>query len=553
MEQSLSIQKVGRLPVVLVCRDHSDEVGVISDLHASFSASDSPDVAVVGEVRLEESVVEHLNAIVLPLVCSVADGLGLSQGRFMINLERPAYSSVLGRDVVVEETSLGPAAFLAMVSAVTQIRLPQDTVVTGHISSSQGDLSPVEHLDVKLRTVIGRSGFVRFLHPPLDDPSVSQFLPRTLDKFMMAVAQASHDLYVRSVGDVFELVEEMFSEASIIRGAVLTGFFQESRQSVCVETPVGRILDSLTADLPARLWQSLNALLRQEEFEVFKEVLDGYLRLSIRLESSTDSILPRLMGLIRALPPSVKRRIHFEDETLDLVHELHRVQGTEGSSDLQAFERVVRETGETPYSVVADGETIEEENVLDEIIVELRMAVDETSIEEAFLGAYRTFVFGEKEIATDEDLEEEVSRFLIHLKYQMGESDKSPLQGDLGVESRSLVEESYANHGGWMGAVRDSRQLTHGGLSGVLKSVALHLCRERVNRVRVKHLKSLVAADDFETPVRIMAALKRKYGSILPREVMDSPDEAFAKRWVDVLLLVLSAMDAVSMQFSRGY
>ncbi len=554
MEQEIGRHRIGQTMVPLVIRHGGPKAGVITPLKASFIQGTSPEISFLGPVRIDPRLIAHVKATLLPLVSRILDLLGVSLGRFEINLAVPSISTLTGKEIVVEETSLGAPLFVAMLSAALKISIPQDKICTGHILSIDGEIGPVGDLSEKFLAIRSEKRFSKILYPNHNrDASIRRLTPRTWEIHEKEIPKTGLDILARPISDVFDLAEEMWTDGDIVLGSVTAPFYSSNPIVFDPQTPVERVAKRLISDLPHRVWRELQSIAQKDE-GLFREALYGFVDVHLQHQQYPTGMGVNLHNLFQSLPLSIQRKIDFGHADWAFIRRIRHLSEGENEEDVKVLLDVLQQpkprigSKEDPD---CDSRISKEEALLSLAIQELRPSKSEEASEQQYWEAYRTFPFQEYEIITDDDLESSAGKFLTHI-YQRIHQLELPVDPQAArSEGRVFLDLSYKDQGGWSAALWDAVHHTGGGLPQVFENLTRLLIEDRLRRYRLDRLQSIIKVDDFETPIALMETFKEKYHHLIPPNVREKSAEELAPHWKEVLLLLLGQMEKFGDRVKR--
>ena len=218
---------IGRVRTVLVSHLAGSPVAVVSTVHARLLPCRTRRRLVVsGPVSFTTNTKRHLEDTVIPVIDRITDALEHPARSFDLSVVNLSVAAVRDLGVQVEGFSLDVAAALAMLS--TSLRLPvrQDTVITGHLASVDGDIRPVRSLPEKLAAVTSAGDVRQFLYPALDeDGSLETLAPNQREQLVNAIATASRRIRSIAIGDMGDLLAIATTDLGRLQAALTSGYF----------------------------------------------------------------------------------------------------------------------------------------------------------------------------------------------------------------------------------------------------------------------------------------------------------------------------------------
>jgi len=127
----------------------------------------------VGPVRFAKKTQIHIRQIILPVIDTILDALGVEQSSFELCAENHAAASGLETGIDISGFSADLPVFMAMLGAVLGLEIPPDCVFTGHIAGVSGILTEVHSLDIKITCARSHSQTKRLFCPNVSFDTLS--------------------------------------------------------------------------------------------------------------------------------------------------------------------------------------------------------------------------------------------------------------------------------------------------------------------------------------------------------------------------------------------
>jgi len=306
---SVATASTGRARTALTFGQGDKAKGVISSVVAhTCDRMDGERVGFVGTVTLKDSTVAHVRDVLVPIVDSILLSLGLAKKSFEISIVNPGAASVSDLGVEISGLSADVPLFLALLSAALNMPIPDDIVTSGHIASSDGDISAVKAMPAKISATLDDKSFHTFIHPVLNkDCSLAVLSPAETEKAQVAVINAKGRLKMTAVGDIADLIQAVFTDEAIVMASLQEGFFAVNCSKRGGSSPITRSVHLLTENNESRFWDVLERYFLAGESQGAKSLLLARSRFSIRSETYPRGFGRKLIQLLRSLPPATRK------------------------------------------------------------------------------------------------------------------------------------------------------------------------------------------------------------------------------------------------------
>jgi len=203
---------VGRVRTVLVL-DGGNPVAVPAAVIATRRTSTVQRLRQVGPGRFDPKTIRHIRSVVLPVADRILaplqpdDKYGYNLS--ILNLEA---ASAWDTNVEISGFSMDMSVLLAILSVSLGLNMPEDTVVSGHIASIDGDMGVVCHLSEKVGA-LDRDAMIRwFVYASGEgDESLQIIAPKESARLILAIRNARDSLCCVSVGNVEELLKTILT------------------------------------------------------------------------------------------------------------------------------------------------------------------------------------------------------------------------------------------------------------------------------------------------------------------------------------------------------
>ena len=542
---------IGRVRSVLVFGQDDDAKAVISWVVAhTRDCVDSELVSFVGPVAFEEPTAKHTRDVLIPVVDGIADSLGLPKRSFEISVVNPGAASVSDLGVRIRGFSADVPVLLAMLSAALKMPAPDDIVTTGHIASVEGDIGAVKAIPAKVQAA-GMDDSVRyFICPDLEkDKSLTVLSPKQRQLSIEAIAAARNYVRIKSVCTIAELIEEVFTEQSIIEASLESGFYGViKKQSDCMN-PLQTAVYFL-ANNKRRFWKVLQRYFMTGKGLEGRRLLEAFARFHIAQKSYPAMLGHKLFELICSLPPVV-RRLKMDFPILDtgLCIELSTFARKSDYMDVPVLFDAAHGRNIAYKSVICSAPP--EPTTSDSDCTAFDMLTAHIS-EQAFARKYGiaidsargSYALDSSTVSSYDQFIDTVQAFYIHVQQYL-HPDAALDMDKTRSEATDILERAFRLKGGEKWAFGQAMDGTQGGLRSVLDTFTDQYKRERRAAYIRKLFKEAVDSMDWDQRVAFMCGAMKRMGPFLPPELKDEPPERFAGNYEAIVQAYVQSLDRV--------
>ena len=518
-----------------------------------------------GTVVYEHKLATHLGQTVLPAVDRVVERLLRNRRqtakptRFEVSMVNLGAASATDVGLSISGYSVDIPVFLALLSAVLRMPLPQDVVTTGHIASPDGDVRPVRNIPAKLAAAADDPSISRFLCPAPDaDTSLQGLAPAERERIKAAIIDFGGSVQVATVGDVAQVIRQVAPEASVVLSSLARGYFRGETEAESNATPIEHAVTFLAVGNDARFWRVLEGQLLSSNGEAARDLLLARCRYHVRQRKYPKGFGLRLFQLVQSLPRLTRRnKTLFPLLPRNACLRLCRFgRGIDYEDVRHLMDAVVGEVAGIPApraaavdetATVADEQSAAVEGVLAEIDAETLAREIGLPID----SARASYVMGDVLIDSADEFNDTVASFYLAL---LRHSHPEPILAnaqELADEAFDLLERAFSDRGGVNAARAEARDGIHGGMRHVLDAMTeqykIRQQSKHVDRVLQEALDPL----NWTERVEFMRAFLDRLGPQLPAEIRDQPPERFARHYGEILHAYVRSLDRFKQLLGR--
>ncbi|MBI4659762.1 MAG: hypothetical protein HY735_13055 [Verrucomicrobia bacterium] len=437
-----------------------------------------------------------------------------------------------------------------MFAACCSLDIPTSVVATGHIASREGDLRFVRNLAAKLHAAVKDENVTRFIYPDHKaDDSLANLAPEEFEEIEPVIRGAHHDLATVAVRNIVELVKNVFSEQSIIRGSLGVGFFDFPLTMPRVINAAHSVAFSLAGDGANRFFRCLHRALLDGNSSLAGTLLNEFLDFHFRKSCYPHQFGERLDQLLASIPPATLRlRIEFplvseegcdrfkpfiteaEKDDFELLKKaVSKDRGTAISS-ASIYNRDTTKAAQ-PHSQADESARI----TLDFLLAELDEPSLARKIDLPLDNARASYRMGSTIVTGNGAFLEIVTAFLLHVLSHTN-ALRRPVQPEAArAQALDLLQRTFAKTGGYAEALAIATSGTQGGLRAVLDSATEQLKHEKRQAYALYLLDKAIDPTDWPCRVAFMRAFFNRFRNSLPLEFQQASPERFANRYREVV------------------
>lgn len=511
-------------------------------------------VQFVGPVAFDDSVIHHIDDILLPIIDNIVTSLSLDRRNYTISVVNPGAASTSDLGVKIAGFSADVPLLLALLSASLDLPIPEDLVTTGHIASSDGDIAAVKSLPAKLDAAGSDTSIRCFIYPALDrDVSLETLSPAEKERASDAIIAAKCKLRGIAVGDIAELCQAVLTDEAMVLAFLRQGFFDVNEPEGGNKSPIAKTLCLLTENNECRFWDVLERNFLAGNCEAAKSLLSARAQFHIQRKTYPNSLGLKLLQLVRSLPPTTRRlKTDFPLISMDNCISLSQFAGEADHDDVRllydaSFGKNVTLPPATSSAKVHNEKTKGEnansdlENVLAQIDSEslarnIALPIDT---------ARASYLLDSVTTESHEQFYDTISAFYLHLLRHTEHVIEPSNMNASRAGAIDLVERTFAGNGGLDAALAEARDAIHGGMRFILDALTEQFKTEiQVNHIN-QVLKEALNPLDWEAKVAFMSAFLKRIEPFVSAEIRSIPPERLARNYETIVKTYVESFDKV--------
>jgi hypothetical protein len=541
--------------VLVTGRGDSQKAVISAVVVRQIERADSKRLRFRGTVKFSDQVRRHIRDTLLPIVDNIVEQLGLPQKCFEMSGVNLGAASALGVGVSITGLSADLSTFIAMLSAALQMAPLSDFLATGHIASSQGDITAVKGMPAKLEAAINNGSIKRFIYPDLrEDASLKALSPNQRNRDITAIMAVRDAIHTKAIRGIDELVREVFTEEDVLLASLQEDFFDVSGPQSGDSDPVSDVVSYLTKDNDTRFWNALQRHFSAGMCGEGKELLEAYAAFFIRKRRYPTAFGARLFQLICSVPPQV-RRLKIEFPILDraICARIDRLAQQDDYGDVPLLydaalgRHIVHNSEPCKLDAQSGAGTPDADCMVFDAVTSM---IDEQALaQEVGIpvdSARGSYTLTSSTVDTYEEFLDTLQSFYIHLQRYIGPgTTESPGTADARQQTIALLQRTFRDKGGDKAAVAVARDGTRGGMRSILDACTEQLKAERRAAYIQRVFRDALDASSWDESVRFMRGAMKRLGPFLPAELRNEPAERFAENWEAIVQAYVQSLDRI--------
>ena len=559
---SAAASSTGRARTVLVFDIDSNTRAVISSVivHIKDHANGER-ISFTGPVTFEKSTIEHIRNTLTAIADNILNLLGLDKKSFEISIVNPGGVSVSDLGANISGFSADVPILLAMLSAALDIGISDDIVSTGHIASSDGDISVVKAMPAKISAASDDKTICRLIYPALDrDRSLAVLSPVEMEKTEIAVINAKGRLKMTAVNDIADLIRAVFTDAAIVMASLQEGFFALDLSKRAGSSPIVCLACFLGENNETRFWDVLERHFLAGECKEAKSLLSACARFHILSERYPKEFGRKLMQLLRSLPPATRKlRIDFPLlATLECVA-LTQFATESDTGDIRLLyeaaegKAIWTQSSESRRVNLNAGQFKDEKDrtFVDSVISQIDSTALAKGVAIPIDTARATYMLDSLTIGSSEEFYDTISAFYLHLQRHVHSTSDSVDTDTVRADATALVERTFANKGGFKAAMNEAKDALSGGMKFILDAMTEQFKAEREAKHVSRVIKEAISPLDTNAQVSLISVLLERLAHHLPEEIATAPPERFIGHYEIIVRAYVQSLDRVHEVFRR--
>jgi hypothetical protein len=350
------------------------------------------------------------------------------------------------------------------------------------------------------------------------------------------------------------LVRAVFTEESVLPASFRAGFFEIATRSREPRSPLQDAACFL-ANNRQRFWRVLERLLLAGEGDRSKELLQTYAQFHIARRSYPSKTGGRLLRLITALPPAVRRlKIAFPILDVGICVELTKFAQRRDYQDVPALfdaalgKHLPKVPEERSDELGKEAESPEwQSSVFDVVVSSISEGALAQRLSIPIDSARASYRLDSSTVGSYDEFVDILTAFYVHLRrYIQPDVIDPPGRVQARSKAEGLLERTFGNRGGARAAFIQARDGIDGGMRSVLDAVSEQVKRDEQAEYVGMVLKDATDGLDAEQRTAFVREAMRRLRPFLPSEVSNEPPERFARGYEAIARAYVQWLDHVN-------
>ncbi len=534
---------IGRAKTVIVYNKGDSPVGILSEIVARVSSRGGTDRLVFrGPVYFNDSGLQHLHSIILPIVDRITEHIDVPGKNYEISVVNLGATASAGKGIEISGFSADLPVLLALLSSSLQVGLRQDVVSTGHVASLDGDIAPVRGISAKLDAILASSDITSFVLPDLEkDRSLEVLTPVEYEAAKESLLRHKRDIKIHIIGGVHDAIRIFMTDESIVLGSLRVGFFDTKIAVTDSEGPVSRSVVLLAKGNEERFWDVLEHSLLNHSTVKARLLLQTYVDFHVRTQCYPENFGEQLFRLVISLPPSTRKLDDlFPLLSMELCIKLSQHAKKGDHDDVrQLYKAAFGEGfGKPPYpsdETANSSESNRENDLIEKILAELSEENLTEKIGQRLDEARGSYIMDTVTVKNSFEFNDTITAFYAHMFRHTSSPGGHAKRDALSANAIKLVEKAFKKKGGYKAALSEGKDGTNGGMRLVFDVMTEYLKQEEKGEYITMVFKVTIDPFDWDAKVRFMEAFMERIGPELPADLRDLPAKKLADNWETII------------------
>lgn len=550
------LPKIGRAKTVIVMQTGDNPVGIVSEIVVQASMGKGADrIIYKGPVRFKTATKKHLTEFVLPVADKISESLNVPLGNYEISVKNLGVAASAGIGVEITGFSADLPILIAFLSTSLQVGIRQDVVSTGHVSSSDGDLAPVQSIPAKLDAAIRTLGVNAFMLPDLDaDKSMQLFTPVEYQFTKERLVNRQGDINIHPVNNVYEAIRFCFTDESIVLGSLTAGFFNTKATASLPHNHIGKAAERFVVGNEKRFWDTLSTCIFEGLSEKTRLYLQYFVEFHIRNQVYPERFGEKLFHLVLALPPAIRRTQGlFPLLPMENCIKLSQFAGDSAHDDIRSLYQAAFGEGvrRKPVAVDLSSGGQKKKTLFESLLAEISRENISERIGKPIDQARFSYVTQTTTVKDGFEFNEAVTAFYAHMVRHTGSTAGKLDKAALAADAIDLAKRAFEQNGGYKAALSEGKHGINGGMRLVFDTMTDCLKRIETEKYIDMVFKDTIDSIDWDAKVSLMEEFKEHIDPYLPDELRVLSAKQLATDWETILRYLSKSIDDLSEIMKR--
>lgn len=528
----------GRVKTVLVT---GESAAVITDLVAKkISFDESSRLSYSGSVKFNQKVQDHLKSVILPQIDEILIALQIPKQSYEITVVNPGATTSSDLLTSISGFSIDFAVYLALLSISLDLPVKRGLAVTGHISSSAGDVSPVSSMAEKCLAVLEDEGVHEFVFADIDvDDSFQLLKPEEYESHLASIRSLYGQKRTWPVKSLLDLVSKAFDTKSNVLSSLNLGYFGFLNRGILGER-FNSIVHELAKDSDKRFWRSLEDSLFEKKIEDTKKLIQAYASFHINSERYPIDFGSKIRTLLISTPKSLTAVPNFLP-LLPKANYIKLIQYTteEDHEDISLLHDALYLThskdSNVPAPEVSDNQSVGSEALLDTIAKQIEAEYYNSQATRIYDEARIRFIWESVVVSDHTEFVDFLTSFYTHMIRHTAEFVGKPEVKELQAEALMHFEKLYPGKE-YKIALAHAKSGTQGGLRAIADNITEDLKEKARHKYILAVFKRSIDPLNFKEKLSLIEDIIQRVSNELPDDLKDRKPEEFAEDYEDLVM-----------------
>ncbi|MFZ1288529.1 MAG: hypothetical protein WAR79_00445 [Melioribacteraceae bacterium] len=478
MNDNIEPESIGRVNTVLVANEGK---AIITSIIVGIQETESNErIKFTGLVGFDPKIQNHIIHIIIPHLDDILQKFGIEKQTYSLSIKNISATSSSNTEFVINGYSADAPIFLALLSASLKLKIDNQTVITGHISSEKGDISQVKGLSEKLETVVFENKYKNFIYPAMDgDNSLKILKPKEYDTNNSKLRKERTNINLIEVKNTFELIQKAVTIESIINSSLDMNYFE--KQKITGEENSDQIFNFFIEENNKRFWKVIEELMFSKKINQLHHLINKYLDYFINIKKYPNNFGVQLNKIIRSLPLSTKKMAKLfpilpKSKYLELMQ----------YADEDEYEDITKLHEIAFYDKIKTNSLVNnldenwtkgkrEKQIIDYILEKINPYNIDTNLLSRIDEARAKYSLDKNQVETYEELIETISSFYLFVLKETNNSNMNVDEEKLQIEALNLFRKTYKYKHEYQQAIVNALNGFEGGIRTILDDITKYI------------------------------------------------------------------------------
>ncbi|MBK7105927.1 MAG: hypothetical protein IPH62_11650 [Ignavibacteriae bacterium] len=478
MNDNIEPEPIGRVNTVLVANEGK---AIITSIIAGIIETNlSERIKFTGLVEFDPKIQNHIIQIIIPHLDDIFQKFGIEKQTYLLSVKNISATSSSDTEFAINGYSADAPIFLALLSASLKLKIDNQTVITGHISSEKGDISQVKGLSEKLEAVVIENKYNNFIYPAMDgDNSLKILKPKEYDTSNSKLRKERTNINLIEIKNTFELIQNAVTIESIVNSSLDMNYFE--KQKIMGEGYSDQIFNYLVEENNKRFWKVIEELILTKKINQVHHLINKYLDYFINNKKYPNNFGIQLNKIIRSLPLSIKKMAKLfpivpKSKYLELIQYANENE-YEDITKLHEIAFYDKIKTNSLVNNLDENWTKEkrEKQIIDYILEKINPYNIDTNLLSKIDEARAKYTLDKNQVETYEELIETISSFYLFVLKEINNSNMNIDEEKIQIEALNLFRKTYKYKHEYQQAIINALNGFEGGIRTILDDITRYI------------------------------------------------------------------------------